>query len=166
VNNFQNITFIGMPGSGKSIYGKKLAKMLQYSFLDIDKLVEKQTGIKLQQIIDKFGDKKLMEVEENATLNLGFIRHYVISPGGSIIYSLKAMEFLKKISKIIFLDAPYEVIKKRLSNPDKRGIVGLKVKGLKEIYQERLPFYRKYANITLQSSDDLNINALMKSLEK
>ena len=166
MNNFQNITFIGMPGSGKSTYGKKLAKMLQYSFLDIDKVVEKQTGIKLQQIIDKFGDKKLMEVEENAILNLGSIHHHVISPGGSIIYSLKAMGFLKKVSKIVFIDVPYEVIKKRLSSPEKRGIVGLKTKGLKEIYQERLPFYQKYANITLQSSDDLDINVLMKSLGK
>jgi shikimate kinase len=156
-----NITLIGMPGVGKTSIGKELAKKLEYIFLDLDDEIEKRNGLKLQQIIDKFGDEKFMEKEEETILDLGKLEHYVLSPGGSVVYSKRAMEFLGKISTIVFLDAPLEQIKERLGNMDVRGIVGLKTKTLDELFYERRILYRKYANLVIEIRDsDTQKNAL------
>ena len=39
-----------MPGSGKSSWGKKLAKALQYSFVDLDELIEQQEQLSIEEI--------------------------------------------------------------------------------------------------------------------
>jgi len=145
-----NITLIGMPGAGKSSIGKKLAGYLKFNFLDSDIMIEKNTGSKLQQIIDEAGEKRFLELEQQAILSLGKIDNCVICPGGSVVYSEEAMEFLKKISKVIYLDVEIEHLKKHISDLDKRGVVGLKGKTLEEIYNERIPIYNTYADIILK----------------
>ena len=160
----KNITLIGMAGAGKSVLGKQLAERLHYQFVDIDELIEEQIGLKLQQIIDKFGDEKFLTIEEKAVLDLGSIEHCIISPGGSIVYSKAAMTFLKSISKVILLDASYKNIESRISDLDTRGIVGLKAKGLKKLYEERAPLYKKYADVIVNVSDDLNMDTFLKKI--
>jgi shikimate kinase len=71
----------------------------------------------------------------------------VIAPGGSIIYHPDLMEYLKHKSVLIYLDDTFENIEGKLKNAPTRGIVGLKSKSLREIYDERRPLYSKYAHI-------------------
>lgn len=144
-----NITLIGMSGVGKSRIGKLLSKKLNYDYIDIDRLIEQRNRKKLQEIVDCLGDEKFLEVEEEAILSIGVTNNVVISPGGSAIYSERAMDYLKTISKIVFLNATLQEIEMRAGNFSRRGIVGLKEKGLQKLFQERLPFYRKYADITV-----------------
>ncbi|MBD3310838.1 AAA family ATPase [Candidatus Woesearchaeota archaeon] len=143
-----NITLIGMPGVGKSVVGKELAEKLGYTFLDLDELIEEKTKLKLQEIIDRLGDKRFMEIEEKTILGLGDIDNCIISPGGSMVYSSKAMDFLKKSSIIIFLDLPLKNIREQITDLSTRGIVGLE-KGLEQLFRERVPLYRRYADITI-----------------
>lgn len=148
-----NITLIGMSGVGKSRIGKLLAAELNYRFVDIDRIIEKQYGKRLQNIVDCLGDEEFLKLEENAILSIGEASNAVICPGGSSIYSEKAMKFLKGISKIVFLNASLEQIKRRVPDFSGRGIVGLKEKGLERLFEERLPLYRKYADKTVDLSD-------------
>lgn len=144
-----NITLIGMSGVGKSSIGQLLAQKLHYCFIDIDSVMEKDSGMKLQELIDYLGDAKFIKAEERAILSLGVICDTVISPGGSAIYSESAMEFLKGTSTVVFLNASLDEIKKRTLNFSGRGIVGLKKKGLERLFEERQPLYRKYADVTI-----------------
>ncbi len=162
-----NITLIGMPGAGKTTVGKKLAEKLNYRFIDIDLLIEKNTGLNLQQIIDNSNDEKFMETEEKTVLELGKLGNSVISPGGSVVYSEKVMKFLKENSVVVFLNSPFGVIEKRLTNMDTRGIVGLKKKGLKNLFNERMLLYKKYADVTIEMSEIFDVPAtLQKIIEK
>jgi shikimate kinase len=144
-----NITLIGMSGVGKSRIGQLLSKKLNYRFIDVDRLIEEENGGRLQDLIDCLGDAKFLELEEKAILGIGEVCDSVISPGGSSIYSERAMGFLKSISKVVFLDASLEEIKRRRLNFWGRGIVGLKEKGLEGLFLERLPLYRRYADVTV-----------------
>ena len=63
------------------------------------------------------------------------------------------MKFLKENSVVVFLDVPLESIGKRISNQLTRGIVGLKKKELKDLFHERFPLYKKYADITIEISE-------------
>ena len=162
-----NITLIGMSGVGKSRIGRELSNKVGYNFIDIDEIIERNSDKKLQEMIDGLGNEKFLKIEEEAILGIGRIDNSVISPGGSSIYSERAMNFLKSISKIVFLSATLQEIKNRTSNFSKRGIVGLE-RGLEKLFEERLPLYRKYADITIDLksgySDESVVNKIVKDV--
>ncbi|MBI2130125.1 (d)CMP kinase [Candidatus Woesearchaeota archaeon] len=158
-----NITLIGMAGVGKSKVGSALAKKLNYNFIDVGEIIENNSGLKLQQIIDKFGDEEFMKIEEKAILGLGKLNNCVISPGGSAAYSDRAMDFLKRMSAVVFMNAPFKTVD-RVPNRFIRGIVGLKGKGLKKLFEERLPLYRKYADVILDLGEDYEIDGVAEEI--
>ena len=124
-NKSENMTFIGMSGTGKSTIGKELSKLLNKQFLDLDKQLCHKHNSDLQSILNKLGDKDFLKEEEKACLEISF-NNIILSPGGSLIYSQKAVEYCKKNSILIFLDTSFDTLKKRQLNVSNRGIVGLK----------------------------------------
>ena len=160
----RNITLIGMAGVGKSVIGKELAKALLYTFIDIDEIIEKKFNLKLQEIIDQWGEERFLEIEEQTILKLGKLDHSVISPGGSVIYSEEAMKFLKNNSVVVFLNAPLENIEKRIPDQLTRGIIGLKTKNLKRLFNERLSLYKKYADQTIEISENFHIDTVVEEI--
>lgn len=146
-----NITLIGMPASGKSTVGVLLAKRLGYSFVDVDIVIQEQEGCLLKDIIASEGQDGFLAVENriNASLN---VRHSVIAPGGSVIYGKEAMEHLKEISTVVYLKLDYEELKDRLGNLVDRGVVLKDGMTLKDLYEERVPYYEKYADITIDEA--------------
>ena len=159
-----NITLIGMSGVGKSVTGKELAKRLDYGFIDIDEIIEKKANLKLQQIIDDLGDDKFLEIEERTVLELDKLENCIISPGGSVIYSVKAMKFLKENSAIVLLNASFKSIQKRIINQEERGIIGLKKKSLRALFDERLTLYKRYADIEIEIPEACDIDAIVRSI--
>jgi shikimate kinase len=144
----KGIVLIGMAGVGKSTVGLSLAKALGFEFLDLDDYLGRKEGKTIQQIIDGQGEEKLLELESERMREIDLNRK-VISPGGSIIYDPDIMKYLKLVSFLVYLDDTFENIKKRLGNAPTRGIVGLKTKSLRQIYDERRPLYSRHANITI-----------------
>ena len=154
-----SITLIGMSGSGKSFIGKKLAAIFGCEFIDPDKVLEQEYGLPLQRILEKLGDKIFIERESQITIALTENKDdFIIAPGGSIIYSQKAMEHLKKISSIVYLKTTFETIKQRIGI-NRRGIVGTQGKTLAEIFQERIPLYERWADKTVDANQDPEIIA-------
>lgn len=153
--NLDNITLIGMPASGKSTVGVLLAKRLGYSFVDVDIVIQEQEGRLLKDIIAEEGLDGFLDVENrvNATLS---VHNSVIAPGGSVIYGKEAMEHLKKISTVVYLKLSYEAVEERLGDLTDRGVVLKDGMTLKDLYDERIPYYEKYADITV---DETGIDA-------
>ena len=147
-----NICLIGMPSSGKSVLGKMLAKKRGMSFLDLDTLIEKNNGKLLREIIAEEGREGFLRIEEEAGASLS-VENTVISPGGSICYGERAMKHLQEISKVIFLNLPYEEMKKRIGDPVKRGVAIPDGFTLRDLYEERTALYRKYAEFTLEEEN-------------
>ena len=105
-----NLTLIGMPGAGKSSIGKAVAGRLNLRFIDTDELIRQQTGLTIGESLTRLGDELFIQLEEKVVLQLGNFDNCIVSPGGSVIYSQKAMDFLKQRSFVIFLSVPVEVI--------------------------------------------------------
>ncbi len=143
-----NVVLIGMPGCGKSTCGVIVAKMLLKNFFDTDLLIQNIEGISLQDIIDTKGIEYFEKAEEEAILNLD-IKGTVIATGGSVVYSDKAMEHLKSLGTVIFLNLGFENMEKRIRNFKTRGVVMRKGNTLLDMYNERLPLYKKWADITI-----------------
>ena len=139
-----NIILIGMPGAGKSTCGVLAAKLLLKNFFDTDLLIQNLEGKSLQAIIDEKGTDYFQSAEEKAIRSLD-INGTVIATGGSVVYSEKAMEHLRSLGKIIYLHLDYETMKGRIRNVSTRGLVLRNGSTLKDMYDERLPLYEKYA---------------------
>ncbi len=139
-----------MPGSGKSYVGKRLADGLGYTFLEFDTLLEAETGMPLQQLVDEWGDERFLEKQAtDAVRYTRGVHDTVISPGGSIVYTPDAMVHLQNISTIVYLETPLEVVESRIADVP-RGIVGQRGRTFVELYDERVTLYQKWAAFTVQ----------------
>ncbi|MBF0411490.1 MAG: shikimate kinase [Desulfamplus sp.] len=147
-----NLTLIGMPGAGKSTVGIILAKNLTFGFIDTDVLIQINQQKSLQQIINESDHLNLRRIEEKEILKLNIDKH-IIATGGSVPYSPKAMEHLKSISKIIFLNVSYEELERRIHNFATRGIAKSPKQTFRELYDERQILYKRYADITVDCNN-------------
>ena len=145
----ENVVLIGMPASGKSTMGGRLARLTGWRFLDVDREIEHRCGMPLSRIIETRGDNGFRQVENevNATLD---VDHTVIAPGGSVIYGEEAMAHLREIAKVVYLKLSYEHIEERLGDLHARGITFRPGQTLRDLYNERVPLYEKYAHIVLE----------------
>lgn len=148
-----NIVLIGMPGSGKSTCGVVAAKMLLKNFYDTDLLLQNIEGSRLQDIIDSKGIEYFEQAEENAILSLN-IQGTVIATGGSVVYSEKAMKHLKSLGKIIYLHLDYNSMVGRITNLSTRGVVMKNGETLRDMYNERLPLYSRWADETINCDNN------------
>lgn len=146
-----NIILIGMPGCGKSTIGVVLAKAAGYAFIDSDLEIQSHMGMRLFEIIEKVGNDGFRLIEEKVNLALS-PEKTVIATGGSAIYGRKSMEHFKKIGKVVYLKLPYEEIRHRLGDLNQRGVAVRPEQSLKDLYEERIPLYEAYADITIECS--------------
>ena len=144
----KNITLIGMPGAGKSTIGVILAKSLLMDFQDTDLTIQKTTGKSLCQLLKEKGNEGFLKLENDIIISENF-ENTVIATGGSAVFGEEAMEKLRRESTVIFLDVPVSELEKRLSNIRTRGVAMKEGTTVRELYGERLPYYKRYADITL-----------------
>jgi shikimate kinase len=143
-----NIILIGMPGAGKSSIGVLLAKRLGYQFVDTDLLIQGEAHCRLQQIIAHHGLAAFKALEEKVVCRLE-ARHSVIATGGSVVYSLLAMQHLQQLGRLVHLDLPLEALQQRVRNMDSRGLVLDPGETFADLYARRMPLYRSYAELTI-----------------
>ncbi len=142
----KNIILIGMPGCGKSTVGVVLAKSMGYRFMDSDLVIQETDGRLLCEIIEQEGVEAFNAIEDRIN-SLIIADRTVIATGGSVIYGKNAMEHFKQIGVIVYIRLPYNEIKERLGDLTKRGVSMKEGQTLKELYDERVPLYEKYADI-------------------
>ncbi|MDO4339723.1 MAG: shikimate kinase [Eubacteriales bacterium] len=143
-----NIILIGMPGAGKSTLGVVLAKVLGYQFMDSDLLIQKQEQRRLHQIIDQEGIEGFKAIENRVNASIE-AENTVIATGGSVVYCEDAMEHLKSIGKVIYLKLSLNSLNRRLGNLKGRGVLLRDGQTLRDLYEERIPLYEKYADIVV-----------------
>ncbi|MGN0141375.1 MAG: shikimate kinase [Roseburia sp.] len=144
-----NIILIGMPGAGKSTVGVVLAKVLGYRFVDSDLVIQEKEGKLLWEIMEEVGVDGFIAVENRINCGLS-VEHSVIATGGSVVYGAEAMEHLKSIGTVVYLQLPYEELAGRLQDLKGRGVVLKEGQSLRELYEERVPLYEKYADLVLE----------------
>lgn len=144
-----NVVLIGMPGSGKSTVGVIFAKQSSRDFMDTDVVIQALEGRSLQDIVDRDGYMALRRIEERALLKIS-VRNHVIATGGSAVYSDAAMAHLKAQGVVVFLDADLPVLTARIRNFGTRGLAKSPGQNLEDLYRERMPLYRKFADLVIE----------------
>lgn len=152
----KNISLIGMAAAGKSHISYLLSKKTFWHLKEMDDIIQEKYSTSLSELIKKHGNDGFKQIEEDTTLCISG-KNNIISTGGSIVYSEKAMQHLKNISLIIYLDTPLETILERIHDPVERGIVLNKDETLEQLYHNRKELYEKYSDIKISSSNEEEI---------
>ncbi len=158
----KNIILTGMPGAGKSTIGVILAKVLGYQFLDSDLLIQEQEKCLLKDTIETNGLDGFIAIENQVNREIT-AEKTVIATGGSIIYGKEAMEHLRDIGIVVYIQLDYDTIERRLGNIKQRGVVFREGQTLLSLYEERCPLYEKYAHIIV-NGEDLSAEELMEKI--
>ena len=141
----KNLTLTGMMGVGKTTIGKRLAKKLNYAFVDIDKIIEKQEGESINSIFKNKGEDYFRKIEKQLTTIELKKNNSVISLGGGAFLNSSIRQYSKKYSVSFWLDVPIEILIKRLKKSKNRPVLGKEKTNysIKKIYFIRKKFYNK-----------------------
>ena len=161
---YDNIVLIGMPGVGKSTVGVVLAKNLGYSFVDSDLLIQEQEGKLLHEIIGERGLDGFNEVENRVNAKISANRS-VIATGGSVVYGREAMEHLRQIGTVVYLELSCEELSERLGDLNERGVSIREGQTLADLMEERTPLYEKYADVTI-NCENRQIREIVKMIRE
>ena len=149
----RNVILIGMPGSGKSTLGILLAKALVFDFIDTDVVIQTRQHGRLIEILERLGAEQFCAVENQYCAELE-LDQYVVATGGSVIYSSDAMTNFQRLGTIVYLSIEFDELLPRITDMDSRGIVMQPGQSFADLYAERVPLYRQFANITVDCTGE------------
>lgn len=145
----ENIILVGMPGSGKTTIGKKLAYLLNRDFIDIDELIYKENQSKPGEIIEKYGESYFRSLESDALKRVLRDQGKVIATGGGILIKDENLAHIKSPANIVYyIDR----------NLDELAIDGRPLSQggpqvLKELYSKRNIRYETVCDLKIYNDD-------------
>ena len=155
----KNIYLIGMPSSGKSTLGKRMADALHYHFLDTDRMIVRTEGRSIADIFSKDGEAYFREAERCVLRTIKPGQNLVVSTGGGMPCFHDNMDYIRVTGVSVFLDVPLHALLRRMlahngndrplyqpSDPDLAD-------ALQQKYNVRLPYYQQ-ADITVSGEAD------------
>lgn len=145
-----NVVLIGMPGSGKSTVGVLLARRLGLAFLDTDLVIQQQEGQLLQEVLDRLGTERFLDLEAQVIAGLE-CQNTVVASGGSAVLRELGARHLRELGPVVYLKPGCEALLDRLGNLATRGVTLAPGQSIQDLYDYRAAFYEKYADITVDS---------------
>lgn len=135
-----NIVLCGFMGSGKTVVGRELAKIMGAKFVDTDELIEKDQGVAIKAIFAAHGEDYFRDLEYEMCKKVAQMKGAVVSTGGGAMTFARNVEAIKQGSKVVFLDASFDVICDRIGNSTTRPLFQDREKA-KRLYDERKDKY-------------------------
>ena len=161
-----NIALIGFMGAGKTAVGQLLAKKLDRKFIEMDLVIEQQTGKSIPEIFQQDGEIAFRELEIEVTREIAERKNAVIACGGGLVLNKINIDRLRESARIVYLTASPRVILKRVSSEEgQRPLLEVDNPTLtiQELLRFRKPFYERAADITIDTSK-LDINSVAEQI--
>lgn len=160
-NSLLNICLIGMPGSGKTVIGSELAKVLGREFIDTDKLIEEKLNMKIPEIFSKFGEKYFRDIESEVIEEVGKKTNLIIATGGGVVLSRKNYYSLCQNGFCVFVDRDLDKLA-RAGRPLSKSSGALKA-----MYEKRLPLYKDWSMYELKNDGTIDeaINSIIYKMK-
>ena len=148
-----NLSLIGMPGSGKSTVGRLLANRLGWRLIDVDDVIKQRHGVTvLGDVLTRLGREAFLDAEADAVCSLDG-PGVVAAPGGSVVYRERAMAHLRQLGPIVYLELSLDELAPRLGDLVARGVAGNEG-GLPALFAERAPLYARFATHAVSAAGD------------
>ena len=131
--------------AGKTTIGRKLAKLLEYNFIDTDMEIEEDQGCSVEDIFKYGGEECFRDMETKILEKLKNVKNSVIATGGGIILREYNQGMLKQIGRQVYLKVPKKELLQRLKKVNNRPLLKNQdtEKALEEMYKDRSLLYEK-----------------------
>ena len=149
-----NIILCGFMGSGKTSVGRRLAKLLDREFCDLDRFVEERAGMTVSQIFAQFGEEGFREREAQAVEEIAREKSLVVASGGDTVLFPRNVEgFHRGGGEILYLDVPLPALQERLKNDKRRPLLQKpnRRQVIADLYAQRCPLYQAAADRTIDA---------------
>ena len=154
-----SIALIGFMGTGKTIVGKALAKLLNYQFIDLDVEIEKQLGITISDIFKTKGETEFRNIEQKVLKQTISNTNIILSCGGGAIINSDSRQILNENAMVVWLYNSVATSVKRC-NDGTRPLLNVEnpMDAAEKLFNSRIGFYADAA--------DLLVNTENKNVEK
>lgn len=136
---FSNLVLVGMPGSGKTTVGRRIAERLRRPFVDVDELIVQRAGRSIPDIFAQDGEARFRDLETEVIEELSASHGLVVATGGGSVLRERNRALLRRNGLIIWLNRP-------LSDLPSDGRPLSLARGVAAIFEEREPIYRAFAD--------------------
>ena len=149
----RHIFLVGMPGSGKSALGRRVALKLQTPYLDTDAYLAEITGMNTAQIFETFGEAAFRDGETRLLRELINATPGIISTGGGTALREENRRLMRAQGYVVLIDRPIDDILMDI-RAEKRPLLAQKGREeIERIYAERMPIYRGVADAVLDNGN-------------
>ncbi len=142
-----NIILIGMPASGKSTVGKRLANLTGKQFIDTDEEIVKEDGKEISTIFAENGESYFRDLEAKIIEDVSKLNGFVIATGGGAILREKNVDNLKQNGKLYFLDRDLELLIPTSDRPLSSDRASIEKR-----YNERYHIYKSVADVIVNGN--------------
>ena len=147
----RHIFLVGMPGSGKSALGRRVAMKLQMPYLDTDTYLTERTGMNTAQLYETYGEQAFRDGETRLLQELINATPGIISTGGGVALREENRRLMKNHGYTVLIDRPIDDIMMDI-RAEKRPLLAQKGREeIERIYDERMPIYRSVTDATLDN---------------
>lgn len=166
-----NIVLIGFMGCGKSSIGRRLAKRMNYGFLDSDDLIiARAQGTSISQLFAEEGEERFRDRETAELRELVDAKNILLATGGGAILREENRVLLHRIGKIVWLHADPEILFERASRNNKRPLLNVENprRSFNALLESRIPIYETTADIQIDATGlphEQTIEAIIRALE-
>ena len=147
----RHIFLVGMPGSGKSALGRRVAQKLQIPYLDTDVYLTEATGMNTAQLYTTFGEQAFRDGETRLLQQLVNATPGIISTGGGVCLREENRRLMRNHGLIVLIDRPIDDIMLDI-RAEKRPFLAQKGREeIERIYNERMPIYKSAADVVMDN---------------
>jgi shikimate kinase len=144
---------VGLPGSGKSTIGRRLARALGVSLLDTDVAIEEQTGRSIADIFATDGEQEFRRIEEGVVRAALADHDGVLSLGGGAVTSPGVCEALAGHTVIYLEIGAREGVRRTGGNTVRPLLAGPdRTEKYRALMAKRIPLYRRVATVRVDTN--------------
>lgn len=146
----RSIFLVGMPGSGKSTIGKRLATRLGWPFVDADRELETRCGVTIATMFDIEGEAGFRDRESRLLAELCETDGLVVATGGGVVLREENRQLLMGRPLVVYLQASVAELWSRVRHDRRRPLLqGENPRArLERLHQERVALYEAVADLT------------------
>lgn len=164
------LALVGLPGSGKSSIGRRLAQRLDLPFADSDVFIEERIGCSIREFFEREGEPAFRDVEQSVIAQLVDGRFGIVATGGGAVLREANREVLRGGAHVVYLRSSPEDLHRRLRHDLKRPLLQVEdpLARLRDLHDARDPLYRETAHMIVETgrpSVSMLVNHIVMQLE-